>query len=498
MTPTDKLDAPMAELDPTKILGQQNRVSRTEQSDFRDRLATADKQGNRKWIYPKKPNGRWYRRRTYVSWALLTIMFTGPFVKINGNPLLLFNIIERRFSILGQLFWPQDMVIFAVAMLLFLTSIIVFTSAFGRLWCGWTCPQTLLMEMVFRKIEYFIEGDAAQQKILNTAPWNKTKILKKASKHVIFLALSLLIGNTLLSYIIGIEQLKGIVTDDPRRHLTGLGFMLGFTAIFYLIFSRFREQACTFICPYGRFQSTIIDENTMVVAYDHKRGEKRSPLHRAQSDAARTAEGFRDCVSCRQCVVVCPTGIDIRNGTQMECVNCTACIDACDTVMTKIGKPEGLIRYASLNTIERGERFKFTARLGWYSALLFVLAAVLAILVFNRSDVETTFLRAPGSLFQQTAPGKIQNLYTIKVINKTTREIPIRFSLENSPGRLQVMGGDVIVPKAGLVQAPILIELDEAALKGAKTKLKIGIYASQKRIQIIETAFIGPRNNKEN
>src|SRR3954469_23191676 len=484
MTPTDKPGAPMADLNPTEILGEQNRVSRTEQSDFRDRLATADKQGNRKWIYPKKPNGRWYRRRTYVSWALLAIMFTGPFVKINGNPLLLFNIIERRFSILGQLFWPQDMVIFAVAMLLFLTSIIVFTSAFGRLWCGWTCPQTLLMEMVFRKIEYAIEGDAREQRALDAAPWSGRKIRLKLCKHTIFFALSFLIANALLSYIIGTEQLFLIVTDYPGKHVVGLAFMILFTGVFYLIFARFREQACTFICPYGRLQSAILDENSMVVAYDYRRGEKRAPLSKCQTAPERQNQGLGDCINCHLCVSVCPTGIDIRNGTQMECVNCTACIDACDRVMDKVERPRGLIRFASLNSIEKGQPFRFTARMACYTVVLVILAAVLGFLVFTRTEVESTLLRAPGALFQTTPDGKIENLYTLKIVNKTNREIPVELKLENPPGQLRLMGaGEILVPGANLTQASVLVALDPSSLHGANTTLNIGVYSRGKRLK---------------
>jgi cytochrome c oxidase accessory protein FixG len=463
--------------------------------DFRNHLATADKQGHRRWVYPRKVDGKWFKRRTYVSWLLLAIMFIGPFVQINGNPLLMINIVERRFSILGQIFWPQDAAIFAVAMLLFLTGIVIFTTAFGRLWCGWTCPQTVLMEMVFRKIEYLIEGDSSQQRALDAAPWNRAKLLKKTAKHAVFFGLSFLISNWLLSYVIGLEGLLQIIIDNPRDHITGLTFMMLFTGVFYLIFARFREQACTFICPYGRFQSAMLDENSMIVAYDHKRGENRGRFQRAQSAAHRKLDGFGDCVSCNQCVSVCPTGIDIRNGLQMECVNCAACIDACDKVMGRLGWNKGLIRYASLNSIEGAQPFKFTARMVGYLGVLTALITLFLVLLFTRTVVDCTLLRAPGGLFQEMSAGKISNLYTLKVVNKSRRDIPLTFKLENVAGELQVMGaGQFSVPRENLAQTSILILLDRTHLTGSKTKIKVGVYAAGKRIETINTAFIGPRD----
>jgi len=463
--------------------------------DYRDHLATADQQGRRLWLYPRKPAGRHYRWRTWMTWVMLAVMFGGPFVRIQGEPLLMMNIVERKFVILGQVFWPQDGVILAVGLLVFFMGIAIFTAAFGRLWCGWTCPQTVMMEMVFRKIEYLIEGDSQAQRALAKSPWNATKLVKKVGKQIIFFTLSFIIGNTLFAYIIGTDQLFKIITDKPSEHLTGLTFMLLFTGVFYAIFARFREQACTFICPYGRFQSTLIDENSIVVAYDYKRGETRGPLKRSESEAQRQTAGRGDCVNCFQCVTVCPTGIDIRDGTQMECVNCTACIDACDTVMEKIGRPRGLIRYASLNGIERREPLRFTPRLKGYSLILFVLIAFEGFLLFSRSDVQTTLLRAPGAMFQQMPDGRYSNLYTVKVVNKTAREIPIQFKLENLDGTVQVMGQDIVVARRQYAETSVLIDLDKSVMKNGSTPLVIGVYSNGRKIETIKTSFIGPRHD---
>ncbi len=468
-------------------------VKNVDWSDFRDHISTADQEGRRLWLYPKKPRGRFYQRRTWLTWLLLAVMFSGPFIKIQGNPLLMINIVERKFSILGVIFWPQDNLVFALGFLLFLMGIAVFTAAFGRLWCGWTCPQTVLMEMVFRKIEYFIEGDAGSQKALNRAPWTSQKILKKAAKHGIFLGLSFIIGNTLLAYIIGIDALRQIVTDSPWNHITGLTFMVLFTLLFYGIFARFREQACTFICPYGRFQATLLDENSIVVAYDHKRGEQRGRLHRSETPTARSNRGLGDCIDCGNCVTVCPTGIDIRNGTQMECVNCTACIDACDEVMDKIKRPRGLIRFASLNGIEKGEKLRFTPRLAGYCAILLVLGIALAAMLLTRSDIDATLLRAPGALFQPTADGRISNLYLLKLTNKTHRQIPVELRLENFDGSLKVLGGELQLPAEKQTDASVLIEAAGDKLSSGSTPLTVGIYSGGKRLDKVKTVFLGPR-----
>ena len=463
-------------------------------SDFRDHLATADQSGHRRWIYPRQVEGRWFRRRTWFSWLLLAIMLIGPFVTIGGNPLLLMNISERKFIVLGQIFWPQDMIIFAISLLLFLVGIIIFTTAFGRLWCGWACPQTVMMEMVFRKIEYAIEGDAPDQRALNSAPRSAGKIFRKLLKHGIFFAVSFLVGNVLLSYIIGWRELYQIVTEPPPEHLVGLGFMIAFSLLFYGIFARFREQACTFICPYGRHQSTLLDENTILVAYDHKRGERRGPLRHNQTSDERRAAAGGDCVDCYLCVAVCPTGIDIRNGVQMECVQCTACIDACDGVMEKVGSPRGLIRYASLNGIERGEPLRATPRLAGYTVVLAALAGILAVMLLTRSDAEVTLLRAPGSLFQQMPDGHFSNLYTVRVVNKTSREMPVELRLENPAGTLQVMGGNLVAPPQKSQENSVLIELDPSAMKSGSTPVVLSAWSGGKKLQTIKTAFIGPRN----
>ena len=323
---------------------------------FRDRLATVDAKGKRSWIFAQKPKGRFYNIRTLVSLGFFILFFSLPFIKMNGRPLFLFNIPEARFIIFGKIFWPQDFFILGVTMITFIVFVVLFTSAFGRLFCGWVCPQTVFMEMLFRKVEYLVEGDAAHQKMLKSSGWTGKKIRIKLTKHLVFFFLAFIIANFFLSYIIGVEALKKIITEPVTEHAAGFFSLLIFSGVFYGVYAYFREQVCTVICPYGRLQSVLLDRNSMIVAYDYKRGEPRAKYKKLQYADVNTG----DCIDCFQCVKVCPTGIDIRNGTQMECVGCTACIDACNTMMDATAKPRGLIRYASENGIAEHKKLRYT------------------------------------------------------------------------------------------------------------------------------------------
>jgi len=457
---------------------------------FRDSIATVTKEGKRKWISPKKPSGKFYNARTILSIFLITFLFGTPFIKINGHPFIILNVLERKFIIFGIPFGTHDLHLFALSMIAFIVSIFLFTVVYGRLFCGWICPQTIFMEMVFRKIEYLIEGDASKQRVLNNSPWNGRKIFKKSFKQIIFFAISFIISNLFLSYIIGVDELQKYISHSPFEHFGTFIAVLIFSGVFYFVFSYFREQACVLVCPYGRLQGVMLDPNSTVIHYDYKRGEPRGKI---KKDTVQNSGG---CIDCNMCVDVCPTGIDIRNGTQLECVNCTACIDACDSVMEKVKRPKGLIRYASKNEIESGKRSVFTPRAIGYTAVLILLTGLILFMLLNRSKVELSILRTPGLLFQEQAGNKISNIYDLKIVNKSFDELPAELSLQNIKGEIKLIGNELAVEPQGVTEAKFLVILSKDRIKHLKTKLNIAVTSNGKVLDIISTSFLGKVDKK--
>lgn len=459
-------------------------------------MGTVTDEGKRSWVYPKKPSGKLYRYRKYVSYILLAILFAAPFIKINGNQFMLFNVLERRFNIFGFPFWPQDFYIFVIMMVTGVVFIIFFTAAFGRIFCGWICPQTIFMEMVFRRIEYWIEGSRGKQIRLDKQDWNADKIKKRGTKWFVFFVISFLIANIFLAYLIGSDRLIRYITDGPLEHISTLVSLLIFTAVFYFVFAWFREQVCIIACPYGRLQGTLLDKKSIVVAYDHKRGEKEKGRAKFKKNEDREASGKGDCIDCNQCVQVCPTGIDIRNGTQLECINCTACIDACNDMMDKVDLPQGLIRYASEENIEKKKKFKFTPRLKGYTAVLAILIGILTGILFLRSDVEANVLRLPGELYEKKADNMISNVFTYKLLNKTTDEIDdVHFKLKSHKGNIHpVSTNELDVPEQGMSEGTLFIEINNSALSGDKNEVVIEIFAGDDLIETTRVNFLGPRS----
>jgi cytochrome c oxidase accessory protein FixG len=439
-------------------------------------------------VYAKKPKGKLFNRRRILAIILLVFFYIIPFVKFEGEPVLLFNILERKFILFGLVFWPQDFHLILLTFITTLVFIVLFTVVFGRLFCGWVCPQTIFMEFVFRRIEYWIEGDANTQRKRDNGPWGFDKIWRKSLKHLVFFAISFVTATIFLAYIISADQLLLAISEGPTEHMSGFIGLLLFSGAFYFVFAFFREQVCTIACPYGRLQGVLIDKKTIVVGYDYKRGEPRGPI----SKSGETQTG--DCIACNSCVVVCPTNIDIRNGTQLECINCTACIDACNSIMEKVGKPKNLIRYDSEEGLETGKHSIFNARSIAYSIVLTLLIFFVAALFVMRGDFEVTILRARGSLFQEYGQDSMSNIYNFNIVNKARKSINVELKLEEPAGKIKYIGKKLQVEKGEIEKGTFLVILPKSVIEGSNIPLKIGLYADGKKVDDYTSTFVGPNS----
>ncbi|GAB3338836.1 cytochrome c oxidase accessory protein CcoG [Marivirga atlantica] len=463
------------------------------QENFRGQLATVGEKGKRNWIYPKKPKGIFHNYRRVVAWLLLALFFSGPFITIGGHPLLLFNIFDRKFVILGSVFWPQDTHLLIFLLLIFVVFVLLFTVVFGRVWCGWACPQTVFMEMVFRKIEYWIEGDANQQRKLKAAPWTFNKIWKKTLKQVIFLLIALWVSHTFMAYLLGIEEMTAVISSGPQANWSGFVGLIVFTGIFYFVFAYFREQACTLVCPYGRLQGVFLDRKSIVVIYDWLRGEPRGKMRKKEPVPEKG-----DCIDCSLCVQVCPTGIDIRNGTQMECVNCTACIDACDEVMTKINKPKGLIRFDSVEGVENKTKKLINARVLAYSAVLVILLCSMGFLLLSRSPVEASLTRTPGAIYQMKGDSLVSNMYQIELINKSFDSHLIAIELEEEQAQLFMPAGEIdSLNSQDKKTIYFFIEVPKNIAYQMNEKAHVKVLLDNTEMEVIKTSFPIPPSLKK-
>lgn len=454
--------------------------------EFRDSLGIVSQEGKRKWLFPQKPAGRFHRLRIAVTVILFALLFGVPFLRVDSHPLFLFNVIERKLILFGKVFGPHDFYLVGLMTIAAIVFVILFTVVFGRIFCGWICPQTVFLEMVFRKLDFLIEGDHRAQRRLRESPWTAVKLWRKCLTWAAYACVAFVVANVLLAHSIGIDALRALVTTSPSEHPATFGAVIGFSLLFYWIFAWFREQACILVCPYGRLQGVLLDSNSIVIAYDSLRGEPRGRLRHGG-----TAE-HGDCVDCSQCVAVCPTGIDIRNGTQLECVNCTACIDACDAVMEKIGKSRGLIRYASANEISKRTPTRWTARMTGYTLVLVALIGVLSYLLAVRTDFDVTILRTPGMFFQERADGGISNVYDITVVNKTFADAELSLQLLSPQGSIEIIGGPLDAKPQSVLEAKLMVVVPAGVLRALSTPVTLGVSSGGVTVQEIHTSFLGP------
>ena len=395
-----------------------------------ERLSTTDEKGKRVYIFPEAVKGFYHSSRTAVQAVLIVIFLMLPWVKVGGHQSLLFDVIDKKISIFGLNFWYHDAPLIFFILGILTIGLAFVTAIWGRIWCGWGCPQTVFIDGVFRRIERLVIGSHIKQKMLVRAPMNGAKFFKYSMKWFLFLLVSLLIAHSFLAYFVGAERIILMTQGDPREHWTIFLFMLFITGAILFDFGWFREQFCIIMCPYGRFQSALLDENSMNVAYDFNRGEPRKSV-------AQKAEDEGDCINCFKCVSVCPTGIDIRNGLQLECIACTACMDACDDVMEKVDKPKGLIRYETEAGLSGKKTSFFRSRTVVYAALLLIFFSGLTFAVSKRQDVSYTVLRAkdsPYTVVKDSGENQfIINHFKLHVNNQSFENKTLTLGLEESP-----------------------------------------------------------------
>lgn len=452
-----------------------------------ERLHVLDERGSRKYIYPADVHGRYTRVRPWLFLLLIAFYIGLPWISIGGHPAVFLDIAARRFFLFGRTFNAQDfyLVFFLLTGVGF--SLIVLASLFGRIWCGWACPQTVFVEGVYRRIERLVEGPAAHRQILARGPLTLGKIVRKALKHALYLLITFLLAHLFLAYFVSAEKLLRMLVDGPRAHFGTFLWGVGLTGILYWNFFWFREQLCLIVCPYGRLQSVMQDPDTVNIGYDHRRGEPRGKLKATQ---------VGDCVDCQRCVAVCPTGIDIRNGLQMECVGCAACIDACDEIMDKVKRPRGLIRYESERVLSGEPRRFLRPRMYLYTALGAIGFVASVILWARHLPFEANVLHGRGTAY--VLDGElVRNQVIVHLLNKNAG--PSELSIESVT---PVSGGpplEFIIPQARVslgslegLAVPVLIGLPRAAYRpGLKAQLRVRDSASQS-VRLLEVPLSGP------
>jgi cytochrome c oxidase accessory protein FixG len=455
-----------------------------------ERLTTTDEKGNRVYIYPEDVKGIFRKYRNLVYWFLISFYFVLPWFHYDGEQVVLLNLVERKFVFFGNIFWGHDapLLIFVFLSIAFLVAFI--TSLFGRLWCGWACPQTVYIDAVYRKIEKLIEGKARERRLLETSPWSFEKFWKRTLKWILFLFVSSLIAHSFLGYFVGTWNLYDIVTNNPQKNWTIFVTMLVLTGLFAFDFGWFREQFCIIACPYGRFQSVLMDSNSLTITYDINRGEPRRNIGVVDKDK----EG--DCINCYRCVSVCPTGIDIRRGTQLECIGCTQCIDACDDIMDKLKRPRGLIRYESENGLQgKAKQSFFSIRSGIYLTALILLLIGFVYSLNRMNQLDAMLVRGSRTPYQERTLENgeriIVNHYNLelfynqgsKVVDFSTTDPEIKLVTPIHPFTLKPQAKSVVT---------IFLQFNKSKLTKGSHRTFINILENNKIIKTLEVQLVGP------
>ena len=448
-------------------------------------LSTLNRDGSRRWIRPKLSRGRFYRRRFLTAWGLIATFTLIPILRLGGKPLMLFDIPKREFTFFGATFLPTDTFLLMLLLFSIFIGIFLITAVLGRVWCGWACPQTVYMEYLYRPIEVLIEGGRNRQLELDAKGADARRLIK----NVVFLMVSAFLANTFLAYFAGWDQLLDWITGSPTEHPAAFALMLGTTLLMFFDFAYFREQTCIVACPYGRFQSVLLDRQSLIVGYDAGRGEPRARWRKKEE---RTAG---DCIDCNLCVSTCPTGIDIREGLQMECIHCTQCIDACDEVMGRIGLDRGLIRYTSQAELERGKRSFLRPRLVVYSVILLVMFGAFVFSLAGKQTADVTLLRGLGAPFTILPSGEVSNQIRIKIANRASEERSYLIELDAAEDLTMIAPENPLTVAAGETEMTgAFITAPTSAFAGGEVAVALTISDGVDFSKELQYRLLGPAN----
>lgn len=464
-------------------------------------LSTMNKDGSRKWMYPRPSYGSMYRRRKVVGWGLIVLFFGLPILKIGGEPAVWLDFVRRRFAIFGQVFYATDTLLLMLLGLTLVLAVVWATALFGRVWCGWGCPQTVYMEFIFRPIDRLIEGTVAQQRRRDKKGWTQDKVWRTAAKLTLYTLIAAAMAHSFVAYFVSWGVLLEWMTGAPGKHWGFFMLMGATTALIVFDFAYFREQMCTIACPYARLQSVLLDPDSLIVSYDPGRGESRGRRSRTQREQEK--QGIKlnlgDCIDCGACVRTCPTGIDIRDGLQLECIGCTQCIDACDAIMIGVDKEPGLIRYTSENKVEHKPSKFLRPRVLIYTGLLLLFSGVLVYMATHTSGFEVGMVRATGEPFVVLPDGQVSNHFKLRAQNRTstTRQLGVSVDPAHDEVLIRAQNDAKFALDPGQTKRiDLWVVMPESEFKSGQNKIKIHVGDGTDFDQIVDVELLGPVSAK--